>query len=65
MEEEEEANPFSFKAFIKRGEGPPASAQQTAAGGVATKNSAARRKGSSKKTQSEDLPFPEEDDVGV
>ena len=58
--EKSDSNPFSFKTFLKRGEGPPPPA--SASKGTAKKGSG-KKKGPGKKSQS-DVPFPDSDDIG-
>ena len=62
-DENTESNPFSFKTFLKRGEGAPVSpsgSKKESSKQVTGKNEAPRKKGSKKKTKS---LFPEENEV--
>lgn len=57
------SNPFSFKTFLKRGEGPPAPVSGDSAAApsqTSTKKGSGRKKGGEKKTQIDVVPFPDE-----
>lgn len=58
-----ESNPFSFKSFLKRGEGPPAGTATSAA--AVSKKGGSRKKGSLKKDQGEPFPVLDEEDTGI
>lgn len=62
MDPEGESNPFSFKTFMKRGEGPPPPA---AAAASKTKQSGLRKKGSVRKDAGESLPVLDDSNTGM
>ena len=57
-----DSNPFSFKTFMKRGEGPPPPAGTAA---PKAKKSGSRKKGSVKKDAGETIPVLDEDSTGM
>lgn len=62
-----DSNPFSFKTFLKRGEGPPAPGPPTAthSAAVTTKKGGSKKKGSLKKDQGEAFPVLDDEDQGI
>lgn len=60
-------NPFSFKTFLKRGEGGPPGPPAAKAGAAAatTKKTGIRKKGSVKKDQGEVFPIVDDEDTGT
>lgn len=59
-DQKDESNPFSFKTFLKRGEGPPAAP-------AATKGKGTRKDGAKKKEQSkkDGSAFPDSEEIGT
>ena len=55
-------NPFSFKTFMKRGEGPSASASASGSAGQAASKKAKKK---SVKVSQESLPFPDVEEIGM
>lgn len=65
--EKKDLNPFSFKTFMKRGEGPPAAPGPpgSSGGAGAGGKKGAKKKGAGKKAQNGTSIFDEGEDIGI